>query len=393
MKIKRHSIIPVGIVIVLTLVVAIVALFGFLPQARAEGPAGTRLVTIYDRGGEQSVITTKDTLREVFQEIGLMLDGNDIVEPGLDEQLVSNDYQVNIYRARPIVIQDGAQQIKVMSAYQTPEQITEHAGITMRSEDTATLQLTNNIMSDGASERLVIDRATPVNLVLYSKKETIYTQAETISELMQEKGLKLAGNDQMSLPGSALITPNMTIEIWRNGKQTITVEEEIDFSVEQIKDANRDVGYKEVKTPGVKGKRTVTYEVEMKNGKVVQRKAIQHITTKKPEKQVEIIGAKQPPVAGPAEIITKIKAASAKLGIDAQRVLLIAQCESGFNPRADSGYYKGLFQHDPNYWSSRAAKFGYAGASYFDVDAQIAVSTGMMAGGGWSHWGCDPGPQ
>ena len=115
---------------------------------------------------------------------------------------------------------------------------------------------------------------------------------------------------------------------------------------------------------------------------------IQSVTILEAKEQVERVGTKRPPVAGPAEIISKINAASAAKGIDGNRVAAIAKCESGFNPYADSGYYKGLFQHDPNYWPARASKYGYSGASIFDVDAQIGVSTSMMAEGGWSHWGC-----
>jgi tyrosyl-tRNA synthetase len=48
--------------------------------------------------------------------------------------------------------------------------------------------------------------------------------------------------------------------------ETVTVEEEVDFEIEKVQDANREAGYREVKTPGVKGKRNATYEIEMKNG-------------------------------------------------------------------------------------------------------------------------------
>lgn len=391
MRIYKTSFISLMIVLALGFVVAAIGLFGFLPRAQADGPAGSRLITIYDRGGDRSVITQKSTLREAFAEIGLVLDEHDIVEPGLDEQLVGNDYQVNIYRARPVVIVDGARVVKVMSAYQTPQQITEHAGISLRSEDEAKLELTDNIMSDGASERLVIDRAMPLQLNLYGRTETVYTQATTVTEFLEEKNITLGAKDDMSVGEDATLSANMKLRIWRNGKQTMTQEEAINFSTEEVQDANREVGYRQVKTPGKKGKKMVTYEIVMQNGKEVSRKMIQTVVVTKPAKQVDVVGTKHPPVAGPAEILAKINQASARLGIDANRVAGIAKCESGFNPMADSGYYKGLFQHDPRYWPSRAASFGFAGASIFDVDAQIGVSTGMMAGGGWSHWGCDTG--
>ena len=378
-----------------TFFIALAVLFGMvgsllMPKAYANG-TDERLVMIHDRGSELGVITKATTLREVFSEAGIRLDKNDRVEPGLDDELIADNYQVNVYRARPVVIVDGPVKQLVMSAYQTPKQIAQHAGINLRDEDIAAIDVTNDFLSDGASLRMDIDRADPIRLTLYGETEVVYTQATSVREFLEEKSIELGRNDDMSLASDAKLSSGMKLSIWRNGKQTVTREERIAYPVEQIKDADREAGYREVKTPGEDGKKMVTYEIIMKDGKEVSRKTIQSVTTKQAKKQVEIIGTKLPPVAGPAEILNKINAASARLGIDANRVATIAKCESGFNPRADSGYYKGLFQHDPGYWPARAERYGFGGASIFDVDAQIGVSTAMMAGGGWSHWGCDPG--
>ncbi len=84
----------------------------------------------------------------------------------------------------------------------------------------------------------------------------------------------------------------MSLRVWREGKQTVTSEEVVAFAVEQIKDADRSVEYREVQTPGVAGLRTVTYEVDIQNGVEVARTEIASITTKEPVVQVEVIGTK-----------------------------------------------------------------------------------------------------
>ncbi len=365
------------------------AAFGaiIMPKANAVG-AGERLVMIHDRGIERGVITKASTLRQVFEEAKIRLDSNDRVEPGLDEELITSSYQVNVYRARPVVIVDGNVKQLVMSAYQTPKQIAKHAGIELRDEDKADVDFSTNFISDGASIRMTVDRATPIQLKLYGKTDTVYTQASSVGGFLKEKNITLGKDDDMSSETSTLITANMLLGIWRNGKQTVTQEEKIPFETEQIKDANREIGFKQVGTPGVDGAKTVTYEIVMQDGKEVSRTVIQSVDTKAPVKQVETIGDKSPPVTGPAEVLARINYWAAQRGIDANRVARIAKCESGFNPRADSGYYKGLFQHDPNYWAARAAKYGAGGASIYDAEAQIKVSTAMMAANGWSHWGC-----
>lgn len=290
---------------------------------------GERLITIHDRGEEKSLISHHDTLREVFDEAEIDVDPNDIVEPGLDETLPGNNYQVNIYRARPVVIVDGASQLRVMSAHQTPRKIAENAGIVLQDEDEAQMTVTNNPLVGGLGVKMVIDRATPVNLVLYGKKEKVYTQATTVSDFLEEKDITLAEKDTLSVDRDRSITPGMKVEIWRNGKQVVTVDEAIAYQVEQIQDSDREAGYRKVTTPGVKGKKAVTYEIIRKNGKEISRKALRTVVIKQAKKQVEIVGIKQKSLSG--NCASWMKAA----GINdmASANYLIGQ-ESGCNPYA-----------------------------------------------------------
>ena len=359
-------------------------------SSEAVSRSGRHVLTIHDGANEKGIFTEADTLGDALKEAGVVIDDNDVTEPRLDEKLVAATYEVNIYRARPVVVVDGFKRTKVITPYQTAKQIAKQANIELHDEDNVTFGASSDIMRDGALETLTIQRATPFTFVFYGKTIQSYTMAATVGEMLAGKNITLQSNDVLSVKASTPIVAGMKVELWRDGKQTVTREEKINYPVRQIKDADRPAGYRKIQTPGVKGEKVVTYDVVMKNGKELSKKAIKTVLVKEPKEQVEVVGTK---IEGPEAIIAKIRAAAAAKGIDAQRVLIIAKCESGLNPRSDSGYYKGLFQHDPTYWAGRAAKYGFAGASYFDVDAQIAVSTSMMAGGGWSHWGCDPGPQ
>jgi hypothetical protein len=93
----------------------------------------------------------------------------------------------------------------------------------------------------------------------------------------------------------------MTIELWRNGIQTVTEDQAIPFEVQKIQDADHEVGYREVQTPGENGTKSVTYEINMRNGQQVSRKEIQSVITKESKKQVEVVGAKLPTPTNPTE--------------------------------------------------------------------------------------------
>lgn len=251
-----------------------------------------RLISVHDRGVDTVFLTKADTLADAFKEAGIEIDSHDAVEPAIDEKLVASNYQVNIYRARPVTVIDGATKVKVVTPYQTAGQIVSDVGISLYAEDTTSLKRSNDLIADGAGLQLEIDRAVPITLDLYGKKTEIRTQGETVGEMLKEKEIVLKENDKASLASSTPIAAGMEVRVWREGKQTITVDENVAFGVEQIKDADRPTNYKAVQTAGIDGKRSVTYEIEVRNGQEIARTEIAAIVTQQPQNQVEVIGTK-----------------------------------------------------------------------------------------------------
>ena len=271
---------------------------GSEPVATSEG----HVISIYDRGEERVIVTKSRTLRQALEAAKIdVAVGHDVVEPALDTELVANKYNVNIYRARPVTVIDGAVRQKVTTAEQTPEAIAKAAGITLHKEDNVNMSATQDLVVDGASVVMSIDRATTVTFTMYGKVTQSYTRAKTVDNFLKEKNIILSESDRLSVDKSAAISEGMSFELWREGKQTVTVEEDVDFPVEKVQDANRDPSFKEVTTPGSKGKKNVTYEIEIKNGQEVARKEIASVTTEEPKKQVETIGSKLPTPTNPTE--------------------------------------------------------------------------------------------
>lgn len=254
--------------------------------------SGKRLIIVHDGGTERGLLTRQTTLRQALAEANISVDPNDLTEPALDEELVGNNYEANVYRARPVTIVDGETRIKIMSPFRTAKQIASSVGITLRNEDITEIKANTNIVSHGAGVRLEITRATEFSLMLYGKKMNAYTQGKTVAEMIKEKGIKLASDDTVSVPLNAPIIAGMSVEIWRNGVQTATEEQAVPFAVEKILDMDHPVGYHDIRTKGEPGTRLVTYEIEAKDGKEIGRKEIQNIVSKQPVKQVERVGNK-----------------------------------------------------------------------------------------------------
>jgi uncharacterized protein YabE (DUF348 family) len=289
--------------VIVVLILLIAGSVGIGYSVRASDDDG-RLITLYDRGEKSVFLTHKKTLGDALKEKHIELDTRDTVEPSLDEELVAPDYHVNIYRSRPVVVIDGQVRVKAVSPYQTAQHIAEDAGITVYDEDITTLKPSTDFVGDGAGLQLTITRATPLTLDLYGKKTKIRTQGKTVGEMLDEKGIKLGPRDRVSVAVTKPINSGMSVRVWREGKQTITVDETILYAVHQIFDADREVGYRKGQTPGEKGIQAVTYEVEIKDGKELSRQEIARIKTKSPKKEVVIVGIKTNP-----QSLTKAKGA------------------------------------------------------------------------------------
>lgn len=291
----RRSATPLGAIIAsfLLLVVVIVSLIvGRANASNGLNSTGGRLLTIHDGDSQRVILTKAETIGNALIEANIEVDKNDAVEPAINEKLVASEYDVNIYRARPVVVIDGLTKSKIITPYQSAKQIATSAGITLYDEDIATLAKSEDIMSDGAGLILTITRATPFTLTLHGKTNEVRTQAKTVGEMLIEKGLTLGKEDKVSLNVSTILSSGIAVRIWREGSQTITVDELIDFEVQKIQDGDQYIGYSAVKTPGEQGSRSVTYEVTIQDGQEVGRTEIASITTLEPTKQVEVVGAK-----------------------------------------------------------------------------------------------------
>ena len=345
----------------------------FVNQALADATkpaakAGEKLVTIYDRGAEKTIVTKARTIREALKLAKFSIDERqDVVEPSLDSEMVAEKYNINIFRARPITIVDGNKRLKVTTAEQTPALIAKAAGIEVFEEDKTTLSNSDNMAVDGANMVMKIDRASMVNFVLYGKESVIRTHAKTVGELLKEKNINPKKDDTLSVDRSAKIIPGMKIELWRNGKQTITAEEDVKFEVEKIQDANRDSGYREVKQVGENGKKNVTYEVEMKNGVEVSRKEIASVVTKEPKKQIEIVGT---------------KSSTSFSGSFSEALARLRSCEGSYTSNTGNGYY-GAYQFDKRTWGNYG---GYELASDAPAAVQDEKAWQTYKARGWQPW-------
>lgn len=382
MRIIRRRFVFSGVfLLALALVIAGSFLF-FGKNIRSVGATSEfgKLITVHDLGESRSFLSEANTVEDALLGAGYSLDDRDAVEPARSETLVASEYKVNIYRARPVTIVDGLSRKRVMTPYQTIERIASDADLEIHPEDKAELTQSDDLLSAGAGLQLSIDRATEFVFELYGKETVARTQATTVGDMLKDKGIKLGDDDRVSPDASTAIESGMKVRVWREGVQTITVDEEVDFEVEKIQDVDRPIGFREVRTPGVKGERTVTYQVTIENGQEVSRKEVASVTTKPSSKQVEVVGAKNN--------------YSSTLN---EWLLALRTCETNSRYNANTGNdFYGAYQFMIPTWNSIARLSGRPDlvgvrpdlASPADQDAMVIANANATAGLSTQHPGC-----
>ncbi len=309
------------------------AVMGFFVFSGGEQVTATdsRLVVFSHDDKKETLPTRAKTVGEFLERADVTLNEGDIVEPSKDTEIIDEQFRVNIYRARPVTVVDDGKKTFAFSAATTARSVATQAGVQVYPEDIVQSKMETNFLKDGAiGEKIVIDRAVPANVNLYGTQVPVRTHAETVGDLLKEKQVALAKDDTVQPSLETPLTPDTQVFVVRNGSQVVTVEEPIAMETQTIEDATLSFGSSAVRQQGTPGKRLVTYQLDLQNGKEVARKAIQTVVAQEPVKHIV---AKGKTVFIPSDK-EGIMAAAGIAPSDYMYVNYIVSRESGWNAAA-----------------------------------------------------------
>src|SRR5690606_12775425 len=94
-----------------------------------------RVVRLYVDGKEQIVPTRADTVADLLERLDIKVVEKDIVEPALDTEITADNFEVNLYKARSVMIVDEGRTKVIETAAPTPEAVAQDAGLKVYPED------------------------------------------------------------------------------------------------------------------------------------------------------------------------------------------------------------------------------------------------------------------
>jgi uncharacterized protein YabE (DUF348 family) len=298
------------------------------------------IVLLRADGVQRTVPTNAHTVGELLEKTHVTLGKGDRVEPAESAPITVDNFLVNVYRAAPLTVIDGANIITAFNAGATPRSMVTQAGVQLYPEDIVVFAPTDNFVTQhGIGNRVVIDRAMPVTVSLYSSEPfVVRTHAKTVGDWIAAARVKITKDDTVKPSTATPITPGMQIAVVRNGIHTVTTNEVIPAPVRTIIDSSLSFGSQAVRQEGSAGKQTKTYQVVVENGEEVSRKLLQTVITVQP---VQRIVAKGNTVNIPA---------------DKQAVMAAA----GINPN-DYPYVDYVFSRESHWNASAVSSNGYYG--------------------------------
>ncbi|MBR2864014.1 G5 domain-containing protein [Candidatus Saccharibacteria bacterium] len=193
-------------------------------------------VTFYDQGKKLTVKTDAVTVGEALSRAGYELSDTDIVEPDRNSLINLDNFHINIYRSRPVIIMDGKIKKYVMTASYDPRTIAEDAGFTIYDGDDIEMVENSNFLEAGSST---------------------------------------------------------TYKITRSGGETVTVEATIPFSEETKEDSSLSSGETKVTQEGETGRKVTKYAVQFVDGVEVSRELISEEVVKEPVNKITTVGSKK----------------------------------------------------------------------------------------------------
>lgn len=337
-RMHRHPLVlPVSVFMVLFF--ASLGLF-ITSGATTLGASDARVVKLSIDGVNQSLPTRARTVAELLERLNVTVSESDVIEPSLDTPIADNDFRINIYTARNVLIVDGDDRTYIETAEPTPQGVITEAGIEVEDEDIVEKDVSEPIDAFGVleegviSERIVIQRATPVMLSLFGVDYELRTHATTVEELLLERGVTLAEASVFPEPGDA-IEDEMAVFVTDPDKEIVMEEQEIPQPEETVDDFDLLIGEREVRTEGRPGQKIIVYEITEDGS----RTTLQEVIVRQPTTRVIANGRQVPTISDPSANVQLGRQLAGDRGWDGEQFACLYQLwqrESGWSHTANN---------------------------------------------------------
>ncbi|HEY5586418.1 MAG TPA: 3D domain-containing protein [Ruminiclostridium sp.] len=190
---------------------------------------------------------------------------------------------------RHVVINDNGHEIVIKTMKATVREVLEQTGITVAGEDYISMPFDAKLAKIQKSI-IEIKRAVLVSIRVDGKEYDVKTYKDTVKEVLFDNAISVDENDKLveSQLGDKIVQ-NMDISIVRVDEKTVTEASSISFKTITKENDRLDLGTKNTVREGKEGVREKVYTLVYENGKQIAKQLIKDIVSANPlDKIVEV---------------------------------------------------------------------------------------------------------
>jgi uncharacterized protein YabE (DUF348 family) len=249
-----------------------------------------RSVSLTVNGETRLLRTTLANPRDILTSAGIeatdldriMVDGTDTSAADLAVWPVP-PASIILRRAAPVHILDEGTEITVSTTGETVGEALFEAGVTLYLADTVSPDLSALVRPDMQVE---IYRSRPVSIIADGETVQTRTQGETVADVLVDAGVALVGLDYTIPRETARLVPGMHIRVIRVREEIITEAEPIAFETIYRANAQMELDQEAVAQGGAEGIQQARVRVRYENGIEISREVVETAIIDTPTDQI-----------------------------------------------------------------------------------------------------------
>ena len=315
----------------------------------------------------------KDTVRTFGASVGSILAARDVDLDAQDEvnarptEEVADGDTITVRYAKPVTLAvDGEVRERTVPAATVGEALEE---LDVRPGADAFVSADQDERLDADGDRIVVSNRKQVTIQVDGEKEKVTTARPTAAGVLEEAGVTLDADDEVSTGRDALVQKGETLEVTRIEMVDRTEKVTKDAPVEYRDDDSLEKGTEKVLEEGSDGVVQERVLLTKADGKTRHRLVLTSEVLEEASPRVVARGTAEAPSVEDGSVWDRI-----------------AQCESGGNwsINTGNGYYGGL-QFSAATWRS----VGGPGLPHENSrEVQIKYAKILQARSGWGQWSC-----
>lgn len=254
-------------------------------------------ITVNEAGKRRNIIAFRgDTVGKTLEDNNILVKAGDVVSPSCDTAVAAG-LSIELRRSCSVtVIADGeSTELSIIGG--TVADALSKAGVTLNGKDSANYEPEEPLFD---KMNIRVSRTVKIKVTVDDVTTDYEVSAVSVRAALEKCGVRVSGDDRLNVDPKSPLTDGMHITVTRVDTEEVTETEEIDYTTEYEYSDELSEGETEVKTPGVKGEKTVTYKLIYIAGELEGKEVVSEEITKEPVTEVVICGTKENTVSRPS---------------------------------------------------------------------------------------------